>query len=129
MAQTIQGRSINEEHFANLVAIAYADNLLSDEEKTFLSERAEDYGLDKAEVENLINKADELKFIVPLNQEEKEDQLTDIVYMAMIDGEVHEKEYNLCLHIAQKLDYTKEELDKVIELTRKLWKVQISGQN
>jgi len=110
------------EHFANLVAVAYSDGYLDDQERDFLAERAQEYGLNKEEVDSLVSKAEELKFIVPLNQEEKEDQLSDVVYMAMIDGNVHEKEYELCLSIAQKLDFTRKDLDYVIDLTRKLWK-------
>lgn len=121
MSERIKGRKIKMEHFSNLVAVAYSDGFLDKEEKTFLAERAEDYGLDHDDVQFIIEKAEELKFIVPLNQEEKEDQLADIVYMAMIDGQVHQKEYELCLSIAKKLEFKKGDLDHVIELTKKLW--------
>ncbi|RLD75282.1 MAG: hypothetical protein DRJ10_15570 [Bacteroidetes bacterium] len=121
MSTSPKGRSIKLEHFANLVALAYSDNFLDEQEQAFLSERAEEYGLPADEVQKLIKTADELKFIVPLNEEEKEEQLSDIVYMAMIDGDVHEKEYQLCLAIAEKLGFRKKDLDYVIELTKKLW--------
>ena len=121
MSSLPQKRSIKLEHFANLVAIAYSDNILDEQEQIFLLERAEEYGLPADEVKKLIDTADKLKFIVPLNEEEKEEQLSDIVYMAMIDGEVHEKEYQLCLRIAEKLDFRRKDLDYVIELTKKLW--------
>ncbi len=117
-----QGKSIKLEHFANLVAVAFSDNYLDEQEQAFLTERAEEYGLPADEVRKLIDSAEELKFIVPLNEEEKEEQLSDVVYMAMIDGKVHEKEYQLCLTIAEKLDFRKQDLDYVIELTKKLWK-------
>jgi tellurite resistance protein len=121
MENRAQEQSIKLEHFSNLVAVAHSDGFLDNEEKDFLAERAEEYGLSQEEVQEVMNKAEELKFIVPLNFEEKEDQLADIVYMAMIDGVVHEKEYELCLSIAQKLDFEQADLDHVIELTRKLW--------
>ena len=124
MGDNVQGRSIKIEHFANLVAVAYSDGFLDREEQEFLTERASDYGLSTDEVERIINKAEKLQFVVPLNSEEKEDQLADIVYMAMIDGEVHEKEYELCLSIAEKLEFKKKDLDHVIELTHKLWRSQ-----
>ena len=115
-------RSIKLEHFANLVAVAFSDNYLEDSEKEFLKERAEEYGLPAEEVKKLIDTAHELQFMVPLNDEDKEEQLSDIVYMAMIDGTVHENEYQLCLAIAEKLDFRRKDLDYVIDLTRKLWK-------
>ncbi len=122
MSNLPSDKKIKLEHFANLVAVAYSDGYLEEHEKQFLSERAEEYGLPADEVSNLFNMAAELKFIVPQNDEEKEEQLSDAVYMAMIDGEVHEKEYDLCLTIAKKLDFRKKDLDYVIELTKKLWK-------
>jgi len=115
-------KKIKLEHFANLVAVAYSDGYLEEHEIEFLSERALEYGLPEDEVQKLFDMAAELKFIVPQNDEEKEAQLSDAVYMAMIDGEVHEKEYALCLKIAEKLDFRKKDLDYVIELTKKLWK-------
>ncbi len=115
-------KKIKLEHFANLVTVAYSDGYLEEHEKEFLSERAKAYGLPAEEVQKLFDMADELKFIIPQNDEEKEEQLSDAVYMAMIDGEVHEKEYELCLTIAEKLDFSKKDLDYVIELTKKLWK-------
>lgn len=115
-------KKIKLEHFANLVAVAYSDGYLEAHEKQFLSERAEEYGLAAEDVKKLFDMAAELKFVVPQNDEEKEEQLSDAVYMAMIDGKVHEKEYDLCLKIAQKLDFRKKDLDYVIELTKQLWK-------
>lgn len=122
MSTNTKGRNIKLEHFANLVAVAYSDNFLDDEEKAFLAERAAEYGIDKEETEKILGQANELQFVVPLNYEEREEQLADAVYMAMIDGDVHEKEYELCLSIAKKLNFKQKDLDQIIKLTKKLWK-------
>ena len=122
MSNLPKDKKIKLEHFANLVAVAFSDGYLDDHEKEFLKERALNYGLPEDEVKKLFDMAADLVFIVPQNDEEKEEQLSDAVYMAMIDGEVHEKEYELCLTIAEKLDFRKKDLDYVIDLTRKLWK-------
>jgi uncharacterized tellurite resistance protein B-like protein len=114
-------KTIKIEHFKNLVAIAVADGYLDESEKEFLAEKAEESGLDPKEVKEIMDQAHELQFIVPMNMVDREDQLADIVYMAMIDGEVHEKEYNLCVGIAEKLGLKKEDVDHVINLTKKLW--------
>ncbi len=113
-------KQINIEHFQNIVAVAFADGILADEEAAFLERRAEDYELDMGVVKRIMDDAENLKFVIPMNEEDREEQLSDAVYMAMIDGQVHETEYNLCLKIAEKLDLTSNYLDQVIELTRKL---------
>jgi uncharacterized tellurite resistance protein B-like protein len=114
-------RTIKKEHFQNLVAVAYADGSFSEEEMHFLAEKAVDFGLDNEIVDAIIKRAPELEFEVPLNDFEREDQLSDVVFMSMVDGNVAEKEYNLCLKIAEKLEFTVKDLDQVIELTAELW--------
>ena len=109
------------QHFKNLVAIASADGFMDEEEKEFLTDKAEELGLDDDMVEEILNNLDGLEFEVPTNMEDKEDQLADIVFMTMIDGEIHDTEYNLCLKIADKLGMKKEDVDEVINLTRRLW--------
>ena len=115
-------KTIKLEHFQNLVAVAYADEKLDIEEAEFLAQRAEEYGFPKKIVDEIIDNVENLEFIIPLNNEEREEQLTDSVYIAMIDGKIHEREYELCLKIAKKLDLDKSYLDEIIELTKKLWK-------
>lgn len=121
----IKDKQVKVEHFQNLVAVAYADGHLEKHEIEYIASRAEDYGIEKETVDSIIDKAENLEFIIPLNDEDREEQLTDSVYMAMIDGQVHEKEYSLCLKIAEKLDFDKHYLDEIIDLTAKLWKGRV----
>lgn len=114
-------KEIKLEHFKNLVAVAYADGYLDEDEEDFLYDKADDIGLPYDKVEEIIKQADQLQFMVPLNMQDREDQLADIVYMSMIDGELHDKEYELCLSIAHKLGFQQKDLDEAIELTKKLW--------
>ena len=118
---SISEKIIQIEHFRNLVAVAFADGFLDEDEEDFLYDKADELELPYDEVDEIIKNAKSLKFIVPINIQDREDQLADIVFIAMIDGEIHEREYDLCLSIAQKLDLTKSDLDEAIELTKKLW--------
>lgn len=117
----MSSREINLEHFKNLVAVSMADGFLDDDEKEFLEERAEEFGLPRDEVSDIVAKAGKLEFIVPENEEDREEQLADIVFMSMVDGDIEEKEYQLCLNIAERLELKKEDLDEVIALTQRLW--------
>ena len=109
------------EHFKNLVAIAVADGVLDEAEVSFLEERAEEVGLPEEEVKRIMEAAEGLQFVVPLTVEDREDQLADIVFMSMVDGNIDDREYNLCLRIADKLGMERKEVDQVITLTKKLW--------
>ncbi len=115
-------REINLDHFKNLVAVSMVDGVLDDGEKEFLEERADEFGLPSDQVSQIIANADKLEFVVPEDEEGREEQLADIVFMSMADGTIEEKEYQLCLNIAERLELKKEDLDEVIALTQRLWK-------
>lgn len=117
----MEDRDIKLIHFKNLVAVAIADGYLDDEEREFLVEHAEECGLPSDQVNEIIDKADELEFNVPDNEEDREEQLADVVFLTMIDGSIEDKEYELCLNIAKRLELKKEDLDEVIALTERLW--------
>lgn len=117
----MEDREIRLTHFKNLVAVAIADGYLDDDEKEFLIDHAEECGLPLDEVNKTIENADQLKFIVPDSEEDREEQLADIVFLTMIDGSIEDKEYDLCLNIANRLELKKEDLDEVIALTQRLW--------
>ncbi len=114
-------REINIDHFNNLIAVAFADGTLDDEEVGFLYEKADEYEIPRDAVKRALENAEALEFKIPMDEDDREDLLTDIVYMAMIDGSIHEKEYALCLSIAKRLDFDEEDLDHTIELIKKLW--------
>ena len=115
-------KKIKLEHFANIVAVAASDGKISDDEFLLLKERAIEYGLNETDVDNLIDSAESLEFIIPMNDVEKEDQLSEAVLMSMIDGEIDKKEFDICLKIAEKLGFDEKYLTHIIELSQKLSK-------
>ncbi len=117
----VSNHKIKKEHFANLLAVAYADGVFQPEELDFLADKAIEYGIEDAEVKDLLENIDKLKFSVPQNLEDKEQQLTDAIYLTMIDGKIDKREYQLCLNIAKKLDLNQKYLDNLIELIKELW--------
>ncbi|WP_425482660.1 hypothetical protein, partial [Fulvivirga kasyanovii] len=62
-----------------------------------------------------------LEFVVPELVEDREEQLADVVFMSMVDGTIEEREYLLCLNIAERLGLKKSDLDEVIALVKRLW--------
>ena len=115
-------KKIKLEHFANIVAVAASDGKISDEELELLKDRATEYGLSENDVNNLLDNAQSLEFIIPMNQVEREEQLSEAVLMSMIDGEIANEEYEICLKIAEKLGFNKKYLTYIIDLSRKLAK-------
>ena len=115
-------KKIKLEHFANIVAVAASDGKITDEEFELLKERAIEYGLSESDINKLIDSAESLEFIIPMNDIEKEEQLSEAVLMSMIDGDVDGNEYDICLKIAEKLGFDEKYLNYIIELSKKLSK-------
>ncbi len=114
-------RKIKLEHFKNLVAVAAADGYLNFREREFLSDRAQEAGLEAEEIDHLLLDAHQLQYMVPLNQVEREEQLNDAIFMSIIDGEIAEPEYKLCLSIAEKLGFEKVLVDNMVEEVQRIW--------
>lgn len=114
-------RKIKLEHFKNLVAVAAADGYLNFREREFLSERGEEFGLEAEEIDRLLVDAHQLQYIVPLNQIEREEQLNDAVFMSIIDGEIAETEYQLCLNIAERLGLEKTLVETMVAEVQRIW--------
>lgn len=117
----MMNRQIKLEHFVNLVAIAAADGYLDAREREFLAERAEENGMRAEEFNNIIEDADKLQFIVPLNQVEREEQLNDAVFMSMVDGDISDKEYHLCISLANRLGIDEQEVETVVASIKRIW--------
>jgi len=111
---------INIDHFKNLVAVSFSDGELEAPELAFMRSRAEEMGLAKDKVEELFKNAHNLEFVPPETEEEREELLGDVVYLAMVDGEIEPPEYQLCLKVAKKLEMDQEDLDMLIKLANKL---------
>ncbi len=117
----MKNKTLKLEHFKNLVAIAAADGYLDAREREFLADRAEEIGLSSENVQGIIEGADQLEFVVPMNKMDREDQLSDAIFMSMIDGDISDKEYELCLNIATRLGFEKEYLDNIVDAIRNIW--------
>lgn len=109
------------EHFVNLVAVAAADGYLNAREREFLADRAEETGLKAEEYESIVKDADKLHHVVPLNQFQPEDQLMDAIFMSIVDGEIAEQEYQLCVSMACKLGFERSDVEETISEIKLIW--------
>lgn len=114
-------RNVKLEHFSNLVSVASADGFIEEAEREFLEERAMELGLLPEQIAVVMSNIEALEFVVPELVEDREEQLADVVFMSMVDGAIEEREYLLCLNIAERLGLKKSDLDEVIALVKRLW--------
>ncbi len=100
------------------MAVAIADGYWHQNEKQLIAKKAKEFGLKEKDVLAIIENAKELLFMVPQNINDREEQLSDAVHMALVDGELHHKEYELCVNIANRLGFSQRSVDQAIEMIR-----------
>jgi uncharacterized tellurite resistance protein B-like protein len=103
------------EHFRNLVSLIAADGKIEEIEKATLSKIAYQQGIPLDRFNVMLLKAHEYKYLIPQNHLEREKQLQQMIEVALVDGEFAKAELELITTVAEKLGFTAEELQKIID--------------
>jgi uncharacterized tellurite resistance protein B-like protein len=106
---------IKLEHFRNLVSLIAADGKIEDVERVALSKIAYERGIPLDRFTVMLDRADEYKYLIPQNHHDREKQLEEMLEVAMVDGEFAVAEFELIAMVAEKLGFTKEQLDEIIK--------------
>ncbi|OJJ23787.1 hypothetical protein BKI52_05400 [marine bacterium AO1-C] len=95
--------------------IAMADGKVADEEEALLAEVAQKMGISEEDQEAVKDNAEILGFFMPNDPKERLVHLEHIVRMMMVDSEIHDKEYQLCLQYADRSGHDQSVFEKVID--------------
>jgi uncharacterized tellurite resistance protein B-like protein len=107
-------------HFRNLISLIAADGRIQEIEKVTLSKIAYEQGIPLDRLNVMLLKADEYKYLIPQNQEERELQLEQMIAVAQVDGDFSAAEMELITMVAEKLGFSKQELQRIIDENKKL---------
>jgi tellurite resistance protein len=107
--------SVKLEHFRNLVSLSAIDGKIEEVERVALSKIAFEQGLPLERLNLMLNRASEYIYLIPQNTEEKEQQLEEMITLALVDGDFAPAELELIEMVAEKLGFTKKELDLILE--------------
>jgi len=97
----------HKSHIMNLVQLAKADGKISKSESGLLVKIGERNGVSAEEVFEMVDASDDFFYKKPENDEQRFDQLYDLVDMMRIDGEVSPKEVEYTIEIAEKMGIRK----------------------
>jgi len=100
--------------FQNLYLIAAADGIIGPAEQELLLEVARNLGLGQPDLELVLDSDTPLDFIIPEDEEERYFSLKNLVYMMVVDGEIDENEYQLCVSFAKRIGLGQEAVEKII---------------
>jgi uncharacterized tellurite resistance protein B-like protein len=99
------------EHFRNLVSLSVADGKIEESERVALSKIAYERGIPIDRMNVMLNHASEYTFLIPQNMIEREKQLDEMIQFAKVDGEFAKAELELITVVAERLGFTKDELN------------------
>ena len=111
--------SYKKKHLRNLVALANADGHLHKEERALIYRLGEKYGLKERQVTKILENDKEHQLYVPEKDDEKMDQLFDLLQMVYADGVVDDNEVEFCKDVVDKFGYKESLVEKLIDLFEK----------
>ncbi len=101
--------------YQNLVLVAAADKVLDNGESELLLFIGNKLGLTPEDVMPMVDNLGLLSFIIPESGLQKTLELQTLVQMMMQDGDIHDREYALCLEYTNRIGYGKAFLDDMIK--------------
>ena len=102
-------------HLKNLYMIAMADGRMANEEFEFILHVASKMYVSPEVVREVIQFQSDIEFYIPVHDREKLDQIHDCVGLAIIDGDLNDKELALCKLIAMKFGFRPVVVDAILE--------------
>jgi len=103
------------EHFRNLVSLSAADGKIEEAERVALSKIAYDRGIPMDRMNVMLSKANEYIYLIPQNMVDREKQLEEMIAFAKVDGTFCESELNLITTVAERLGFSRNDLDQFIK--------------
>ena len=101
-------------HLKNLLAVATSDASFDNSEVDYILSMAQRYKISEHELKTIKDNPEAYDYEAPVNDREKFDHLHHLVSMMLIDGEVHEKEKEICKRFAASLGLKEEFVDDFI---------------
>ena len=106
---------IKLQHFRNLVSLSSVDGKIDDTERVALTKIAFEQGIPLDRLNIMLSRADEYAYLIPQNNKDRETQLDEMIDLALIDGVMAPAELELITMVAEKLGFSKEELEEILE--------------
>lgn len=107
------------EHFRNLISLSVADGRIEETERVALSKIAYERGIPLDRMNVMLKHATEYIYLIPQNLIDRDKQLKEMIEFANVDGEFAKAEYDLIKMVAEKLGFSKDELDNRIKALTK----------
>ncbi len=100
-----EGKATSKSHMKNLLEMAMIDHHFDDNEYQLLKKLAKKHKVSVKELNKIQENPADVKFELPVDENEKFEQFYELVRMMTLDGKILEEEENLCVIFAKKFGY------------------------
>ena len=94
-------------HIRQLVRLALSDGKLHKDELKFIKKIGKENGLGKSEIQAIVDNPLSVDVVIPEEKKERFDQIFDLCFMIMKDGEINDAEVDFCADLANRLGFKK----------------------
>jgi uncharacterized tellurite resistance protein B-like protein len=94
-------------HIKNLVSLSGADGKIDDSEKEILIRIGTKKGLNRDEIQKIIDNPGNTDFLPASSDDERFEQIYDLVELMLADGVAEDNELHFCVEMAEKLGFRK----------------------
>lgn len=102
-------------HFRNLIMIARADGIVTEEEQKLINKMGRKLGLNEAQMDEVMKNPTKYPIAPPVNKEERFERLIGLVEMLTADDSIDENEVHLIKRYSLGLGFTEESLGNHVE--------------
>lgn len=104
-------RKQDRSHFRNMVLIAKADGVVTEQEKQLLYKIGHNISLSDVQIEEIIKKPNALSIVPPVSREERYEQIIELIQMVQVDGSIDDSELDVLERVAVGIGF--KDLDDV----------------
>jgi hypothetical protein len=106
----------NIDYFVQLVRIALADDIITNNEMELLHQIGKKLGFTDPEIDNLIDTTGKLDYIPPYELSKRFEQVYDVVKMILVDGSIDKNEIRLASGFASISGFRESEIPNLLVL-------------
>ena len=100
-----QSQQERETAVKNVIAVMLADGKIDPNEMKFLATVCQRAGLSEKELKNILQKPQSIKFTPAKSPNDRMQQLVDMVWMMLADGQIDQREMDMCITLATHLGF------------------------
>lgn len=100
-----QSQKERETAVKNVIAVMLADGKIDPNEMKFLSMVCQRAGISEKELKNILQKPQSIKFTPAKSPNDRMQQLIDMVWMMLADGQIDQREMDMCITLATHLGF------------------------